>query len=173
MQVISTNIVISEKGLKASSWRQCSDCRSQYTLGEISPHLCWLMCTADELTWWFQVRCAVHKATHFGEPHAKLLTQEGETKGLCASLASQGHSRTTLITFRFSVIWSNLFLPHGWVSWSRAGVDYRRGDELEENRYPKRIKLSHDQFHRWPCLSWASKLDWSRLICWTGFMKSL
>lgn len=28
----------------------------------------------------------------------------------------QGHPRTTLIRFRFLVIWSNLFWPNGWVS---------------------------------------------------------
>lgn len=112
--------VISGKLAQGIPLRQ-SDCRSQHTLVKISPHLCWFMCNMDNLTWWFQVKLVVHKTTNFSILHAKLLTQVGETKTLCA-----GSPRTTLVGFKVLVIWSNLFLLNGWVRWSRGGLIIRR-----------------------------------------------
>lgn len=134
VQVISMNIVIFEKGLRASSrvnawitglsihrWKSVL-----ISVGWCVPHIGW----HDHSNWsvWFT------KAHILVNHMLNCWLRKGKPRDYGASLASEGHSRTTLIRCKFSVIYSNLFLPRWWVSWSRGGVDYRRGEVLEENR---------------------------------------
>lgn len=85
--------------IQSNHLMQSSNYRKKQSWAKSSLYLSELMYTMGGLKGSFQVKSAADRTMNFGTLQAKLLTKKEKNKGSCATLASQGHLRSSLTRF--------------------------------------------------------------------------